>query len=498
MASKKLRYGSTSAAITALVVAIVIVVNVLFTFLAAKFLWYSDMTSSNLFTLSDEAKALIDTIDSPVKIIFAADEDKLENGTYSEYTPLVVNTAKQIAEYNTNVTVEFHNVYKEYDFFKKYVNTSASTVPVTSVIVESGTEFRHYMLDALFIFDENRTTIWGYNGENKLIAGMQQVTAAEQPVVCFTVEHGEKTVAEGSSALAGLFEGAGFLVKEIDLTKEDIPEDCRIVITNGPTYDFIGRAEAGNDDTKNEIKKLDDFLDHYGCYMIFADYDKASSLYNLNEFLEEWGIKFDTGAYICDYDHSTSVDGLDVVAEYVKDEDKKLGADLYRDIAELETMPKTVMRQPMPINVQWDEKDGLTGLRKVFPVLRTYDTAETMRNNEVMNEDTVRNLMTLSYDQVIVDNNYYYSYVLACGSSSYTDNENLLSQAFANSDILYSAMRSLGKEKILNDLEFKAFDKTELTIETKQANRWTAAMTVVLPVIVTVTGVVVTVRRKHR
>ena len=76
MTKKKLRYGSTSAAITALVVAIVIFVNVVFTFFSAKFLWYSDMTSSNLFTLSDEAKALLDTIDAPIKIIFAAEADK--------------------------------------------------------------------------------------------------------------------------------------------------------------------------------------------------------------------------------------------------------------------------------------------------------------------------------------------------------------------------------------------------------------------------------------
>ena len=498
MASKRLKYGSTSAAITALVVALVVVLNAAITALSSHFFWFSDMTESNLYTLSDEAIALLDQIDAPVRIIFATDADKLENGTYDENTPLVYNTAKQIAEHCPNVTVECHNVYKEYDFFKKYLSTAASTIPTTSVIVESGTEYRLYTLDAFFIFDENYQRIWAYNGENKFVAGMMQVTAVEQPVVCFTIEHGEKSVDGGSKALADLFTDAGFRVLEIDLSKDDIPEDCRIVITNGPVYDFIGRVEAGEDQSANEIAKLDSFLDHYGCYMIFADYDTAGGLRNLSEFLEEWGIKFDTGAYISDYDHSTSVDGLTVVAQYVKDDDKKLGADLYRDIAALETMPKTVMRQPMPINISWDENEGLTGMRKVFPVLRTYDSADTMRDGEVTNEDVARNLMTLSYDRVIINNNYYYSYVLACGSSTFTDDDNLLSQAFANSDILYSAMRSLGKERILNDLEYKAFDKTEVSVTTSQANGWTVALTAILPVIVVVCGVIVTVRRKHR
>ena len=498
MTNKRLKYGSTSAAITALAVALVVVANVIFTVLAARFMWFSDMTNSNLYTLSDEAIALLDQITAPVKIIFAADADKLEDGTYNENTPLVFNTAKQIAEHCPNVTVECHNVYKEYDFFKKYLATAASTIPTTSVVVESGSEYRLYTLDAFFIFDENYQKIWAYNGENKFVAGMMQVTAVEQPVVCFTIEHGEKTVDGGSKALAGLFVDAGFEVREVDLSKDDVPEDCRIVITNGPVYDFLGRVEAGDDQSANEIAKLDRFLDNYGCYMIFADPDTAGSLRNLNEFLEEWGIKFDTGAYIRDYDHSTSVDGLNIVAEYVRDEDKKLGADIYRDIAALDTMPKTVMRRAMPINVSWDENEGLTGMRKVFPVLRTYDTADTLRDGEVMNEDVARNLMTLSYDRVIINNNYYYSYVLACGTSSFTDDDNLLSQAFANSDILYSAMRSLGKERILNDLDYKAFDKTEVSVTTSQANGWTVALTAVLPVAVIVCGVVVTVRRKHR
>ena len=271
MNNKKLRYGSASAAITALVVAIVVILNVIFTMLCAKFLWYSDMTSSNLYTLSDEAIELLDQIEAPVKIIFAADADKLENGTYNANTSLVFNTAKQIAEHCPNVTVECHNVYKEYDFFKKYASSSASNIPVTSVIVESNTEFRLYTLDSFFIFDEDYKNIWAYNGENKLVAGMMQVTADEQPVVCFTVEHGEKTVDGGSKALADLFTDAGFSVVEIDLSKQDIPEGCRIVITNGPVYDFIGRVEAGNDESANEIAKLDRFLDNYGCYMIFAD-----------------------------------------------------------------------------------------------------------------------------------------------------------------------------------------------------------------------------------
>ncbi len=495
LSSKKFRYGATSTSITVLVIALIVVFNVIFSAVATKFMWYADMTESEVFSLSDEAIELLDNVDAPIDIYFACSEDKLLDGSYSEYTRYVYQTARLMADRYPNINVECHNVYKEYDFFKPYVNTAASSVPVTSVIVKSGTEFRLYALDAFYIFDENYKNIWAYNGENKFVAGILQVTATDVPVVCFTKEHGEKSVEGDSKAMANLFTNAGMEVREIDLSREDIPENCRILITNDPVYDFIGREAA--DGQANEISKLDAFLDNYGCYMIFADYDHAGKLSNLNEFLEEWGIRFDTGAYLRDYDHATSVDGLSVVAEYVKDEDNTLGASLYSDIASLDTMPKTIARYAMPINILWSEGGGLTGTRRTFPVLRSFDSADTMRNNEVMSTG-VRNLMTLSRDRVIIDNNYYYSYVLACGTSSFTDEASLLSEAYANSDILFSAIRSLGKERILNNIPYKAFDKTDVDITTSQANGWTVALTAVMPLIVSIAGITVIVRRKHK
>lgn len=104
-------------------------------------------------------------------------------------------------------------------------------------------------------------------------------------------------------------------------------------------------------------------------------------------------------------------------------------------------------------------------------MLKTYDTADTIKGGEVTATGQ-RNLMTLSRDKVIIDNQYYFSYVLACGTTDFASSENLISDAYANSDILYSAIRALGKERILSDIPYKAFDKTEVTITTSQANSW--------------------------
>ena len=56
---RKLRYGGVTAALTAAIIAIVIVVNVAFSALAQKLVWYTDLTPDLEFTLSDNCIELI-------------------------------------------------------------------------------------------------------------------------------------------------------------------------------------------------------------------------------------------------------------------------------------------------------------------------------------------------------------------------------------------------------------------------------------------------------
>ena len=64
--SRKLRYGGVTAVLTALIIAVVIVVNVIFSALSQKFLWYADLTPELLFTLSDPGERLAQQVQSNV------------------------------------------------------------------------------------------------------------------------------------------------------------------------------------------------------------------------------------------------------------------------------------------------------------------------------------------------------------------------------------------------------------------------------------------------
>lgn len=494
--TKRFKYGVVAHSVTALVIVLAVALNVVVYSLASHFGLYTDMTSSDLFTLSDAMKDMLRDTDNEVKIIFCADPDELMADT--QYMQYIYKTAENLEAEFDNITVECHDVIKEYNFFKQFKDTEASTIHTDSVIITSGTEFRLMQPEAFFIFDtENSSLAWAYNGEKKFAAAILQVTATDVPKVLFTEQHGE-TLTSDAAALVNLFVDAGFAVDTVNLAKENIPEDCRIVVINNPRYDFIGmEAES---ESANEIAKLDNFLDGLGALMVFEDYRYSENLVNLNELLEEWGIGFEHGAYLTDDEHSVSIDGATIVSEY---EESGIGASIYMDMTQnLDTMPRTLSKNAMPVNILWEENAVESGTKQVYSVLSSYDTAKLRVDGKTEDAES-RSLMAIARDKIIVNNenslnaDYIYSYVFASGCPSFVSDQYLTSNSYGNADIIYAAMRAVGRENLLADLKYKEFDDTELAITTSQATGWTVVFAVIPPAIIGIAGIAVRIKRKN-
>ncbi len=491
--SRKFKYGSVATAFTIAFVAIVVIFNIVFTALANKYMWYIDMTAEKTFTLSEEAKDIMSDIKNDVNIYFASEPDVLMNtGSTAFYTRYVYTTALQLQEEFDNVHVECVDVLKRPSFFREFYTTAATDIDSDSVVVESNGEVRVFTYNSFFTYNDPNdvSTVWAYSGEKKLISGIMQVTQTDTPKVVFTTEHGEDFGTAG--ALASIFTDNGFEVETANLANDELDDDCRILVIYNPLYDFIG-VEA-EDSSKNEIAKIDRFLDGYGCLLVFNDAGNVENLTNLNELLEEWGISYTADTYVRDADHSMSVDNYSIIAEYQRD---TLGGSLYNDLNALATPPKTIISKASPINILWESGGGLSGTRRVSPVLTSYDTAELVENGQASGETGVYNLVTISQESVIENNEYFYSYVFAFGSPTFAATNYLYSNAYANEDILSAAMKAAGRERVLAALTFKPFDSTELTVTTKEANNWTVAMTLVLPVIAAGCGLIIITRRKH-
>ena len=491
--SRKFKYGSAATVFTIAFVAIVVIFNIIFSALAQKYMWYIDLTKEQVYTLSEEAKEIMSDVTEDVYIHFASEPDELMNGSNSSFTRYIYTTALQLQEAFPNVHVDAVSVLKNPSFFREFYQTTASDIDTTNVIVESGGEVRNFKATAFFTFNDvtDTSTVWAYSGEKRMISGIMQVTQTEKPIVCFTTEHGEALNTQDALTMMELFAENGFDVQPVNLSQETVDDDCRIMVIYDPEYDFIG-AEA-EDASYNEIEKIDKFLDRYGCLMVFGDPTHVDKLTNLNEFLEEWGIAFVGQTMVRDTEHAMSVDSYSVIAEYQKD---TLGASIYSDLNALATPPKSVIRKSAPIDILWETGGGLNGSRDVSPVLKSYETAELVKDGMVYDSGSF-NLVTISRETRIVSNEYYYSYVIAVGSPTFAAKSYLDSNAYANDDILSAAMKAVGRERVLAVLELKPFDKSDITVTTAEANRWTVAMTTVIPLIFAVAGLIVITRRKH-
>ncbi len=492
--TKKVKYGSYSVIFTVAFVAFVIIFNVIFSALASKYMWYIDMTDTEIYSLSDAALELLKDVDDPITITFCMDKDELEADGSMHY---ILNTARLLENKFDNITIDYRDVLTNGVYLEKYTTTSSPYVPTTSVIVESGTEFRLFSYTSFFITDtDDPDYVWAYKGEEQFVSAILQVTADEMPIAYFTSGHGEALDSnEDAVALIQLFYNAGYEVKAIDLSKEEIDPAARVVVINDPKYDFGGYSNETVGDS--EIEKLDKFLDGLGSLFVFVDPAEVKGLDNLNEFLYEWGIEFEPGVSIVDGENSVTVGGNAVVGQYNTAEGE-LASTIYKQVTSMSNWPKVIFRDASPINKVYTEKNFGVDQRTVSDVFMTADTAHKVADGNVSEESGVYSLMTITQETRIRDNEYYTSYVLASACTDFTASQYLLSNVYANSDVLYACMRAFGKERVPADIDFKVFNDYQLDITKEEANSWTRSFITVMPLITIAACVVVSVRRKYK
>lgn len=505
--SKKLRYGSISVAFTAAFIAALVILNVVFSALADKFLWYIDMTSETLYTLSDECVDLLDDIDKEVTILFCDDPDNLEA---SDTTRLVYNTALQLEEALDYITVKNVNVIKNRSAVNKYLTTATTEIKTTDVIIESGSEFRKLSLTTFYTFaNQNSTSPWAYNAESRFAATIIAVTRAEMPVCALVSNHGE---AYKDTELLNLLSEAGYDCVAIDLTKDEIPEDCRLMISYNPTKDFMTSFDGISE--VNEIEKLDKFLDGVNSFMIFVS-PNTPILPNLEEYLYEWGIVFGRhtdevdntyNSVIKDSSQSLTFDGYTVVSEYVTDENS-LGLQVNRDLTNAGTAPKVIFKDAMPIlhakgydDSGYYYSNGYS--RYINDIFVTSESAVLEANGEVIDKATSADrfpFLTITTEgrQIEATTTSEYSYVMACGSIDFASEAMLQSNVYGNRDSLYSMLRIMQKEIVYINLAKKPFARTNIeSLTSADATSYTLSLAIIPASLVFISGIAVMASRK--
>ena len=465
------------------VIAAVVVVNVIFSAFAYKENWYVDLTKDKLYELSDGGRELLDGIEADITVHFCAPFDKLEGNYMSN---MVLNLTKEISAEYDNISYDYIDINKNPSKLDKYKSTEETVFTTSTVIIESADgAFRALNMVNMFYYnDESYSDPWAFNGELRLITAMLQCVESDSPIAYFTNTHGE----EISAGLAQVFTDAGFTVLPIDLSKDEIDENARVIIISGPKYDFEGISEytAGK---KSEIEKIDDFLDSFGSIMVFME-PGTQELPELETFLSEWGIEFDDSK-LKDTTNSEGGDTFTVVGNYSLEE--TLGGQLVSELISSGTPPKTIVKNVRPINILW-ETNPSNG-RQASAAVYSAGTAERHADDGTVESGSYP-LVVVSQEARYIENTPHPAYVFAVGSTEFASDQ-ALKPSYANSYILYTMIREMGKTQVPIELDLKVFESNDISITTGESHAWMWITAVAIPLCVAAVGFVVYIRRKH-
>ncbi|MBO5512527.1 MAG: Gldg family protein [Clostridia bacterium] len=547
------------AAVTVAVIAAVLAVNVLFSFLADRFMWQVDSTVTkytsrpevSMYTPTEEFMEVVRNYAIPmvqemnarraeageepitINVKFCAEKDKvysIDKLRLVQYSVLALQK-----EFPDAVKVEYLNIEKNPSQVQKYKATSSTNIYSHQIIFEFGTEYRVCSYDYFYLKNDAGEQ-WAYNGEQKIASLLLALTRAESPIAAFITNHGEAM--ESCESLRELVHRAGFDVVTLDLSKDEIPADCRLLISYDPQADFLGLGNpAFVEGDQSEIDKLDRFLDQAYSFMLFVDAD-TPELPVLEEYMEEWGITVGRAKnaegeldnlLIRDQQSKLDKDGYVPLAEYVT---AGGGASITSDMRSVAYPAKVVFPNAVAIamsesykktHVVPDDTNGVTeaytygsyyrnGVTRYFhDVFKTTAGASLEafgKQYQVATDLNRFNYMTLSIEsRTVMETNYLStqepSYVAVFGSTDFASDTILDSASYGNADVLTATLRHMGREVMPADLEFKAFkiyevDTDAYVVDIRSALGTTALMTLLPVLVFTIAGVAVRVRRKFR
>ncbi len=520
------KQGGFAIAITAIVIAVAVAVNVVFTILGQRVNLEIDISLSGSNTLSEENIKYIKELKDKVTVTVCFAEDDFvagteyvaqqqnasdltgeANGKYSYYEQ-TLNLLKLYDVYSENIELVFVDPYgPSFSEYTKYY----TGIGLGDILVECEKEFggekytRNEIIefeDIYYLSEDDSYAAFGYtsyvvsgnNIETALTSAIYKVTSTETQNVLVLEHHCKKgNIAEYIAYL----EQNNF---NVDIFSEgvlnSIDNDIDMLIIAEPTEDFAS----------DELDIIDEWLYNGGLrgkgvmYMASPD---SPEMPNLTAYLEEWGVAFEEGIlYETDPNYQVFSDptslffipseidtSYDATANFEKLMNggeaiaggcvpllqvyKESGLRLTTPIAE--TPKDTVVIAPLDMTEDW-EPDGSYEQNKHVGILIATDT------------DYINNEACVSYVAVFASRDFVDPYWF---STNYDINSDIIINTAktisgASDDGITFSMRQM------KDNSFTEVVTAEMAKGMRTIFQW------ILPVLLIATGVVVFVRRARR
>lgn len=274
---KKLSLGAYSTGMIVIAVVITVVFNLAVSQLPDR-IKSVDITTSKMYTLTEDTKKFLDTINEEVKIyVMSGEKDK---------DTTLAQTLDRYEDYCKYIKVEYINPAVNPNFATKY---TSSGITYGSLIVVS--DKRSTVIDASSIYESSydyqtyTSTTTGYDGEGQVTSALDYVLSDDVVKVYFTAGHGEMSM---ESNITDALSKANIETGTLSLLQEEaVPEDGSCLIIAAPSTDF----------STDDIKKLKDYLEKGGNIIVIYGYTDED-MTNLDQLLSYMGMSVTKGLVV--------------------------------------------------------------------------------------------------------------------------------------------------------------------------------------------------------
>lgn len=265
-----LRGGTYSLAVTAVVLAILIAVNVFVSVLPAS-ATKLDISASKLYSITSNTKAVVNNLTQDVTLYWVVQADKEDS--------VIENLLSKYDSLSDHIQVEKKNPDVYPTFAAQYTD---ETVPNNSVIVVSGDRSRYISYNDIYVqtsdmYAYSYTT--SFDGEGAITSAIDYVVTETLPRMYVLEGHGET---ELPASFADAVEKENVQTQSLSLLTEDsVPEDAACVTIYAPQSDI----------SQEEAEMLRSYTEKGGKLLVIAGPVKGAELTNLYSLLTDYGVE---------------------------------------------------------------------------------------------------------------------------------------------------------------------------------------------------------------
>jgi len=278
--TKKVRYGGYATLLVVGALAVVIAVNVLVDQIPGKL----DLTQNKVYTFAPETYKLLDSLKTDVTITTVGKQDSAD----SSYVKVSEVLAKYAAR-SSRVKLATVDPDLNPGWARQYDTTGQGLGP-GSIVVASGKKFKTIGLYDMYNYDtsnynpmdpSSQPRLTSLSVEQRLTSAIQYVTAAKNLTIYQLSGHGEQTL--GGLGLSSAVSNENYEVKDLNLlTEKAVPPEADIVLVMAPKKDL----------STEDADKLRAWLAGGGRMVVLMDViTSANPTPNLEGLLATYGVQ---------------------------------------------------------------------------------------------------------------------------------------------------------------------------------------------------------------